>query len=444
MKHQHVFWSGLLALATIGTASPTPDVTAAAYHNARSVLAYGSPESVGMLPQSLIDMVSNLTNYTRPDNYGASTHKKVHPVEPGSVTLVAHKNTIVSVFAVGKRNLYANVSGEFLPTNKQEDATVDTIYDMASLTKLFTTVAALRQFDTGKLTLNATVASYIPAFAANGKENITILQLMTHTSGFDADPTPSLFSGSYPTYEDKINAIITQKIMNAPGSTYLYSDLNFMSLMLVLEKITHLPLDVQIYEFTIPLGMTSTFFNRGNIEGRFNLFYERTATQEFQIAVLGAGEPQRPQPVRGTVHDENAWSLNGVSGHAGLFSTVTDTAKFCQMILNNGTYGGHRILSPEAVDLIFTNFNTMFPGDEHGLGFELNQHYTSGAMASLLTASHTGFTGTSLVIDRPSNTLFLHFSNRVHPDRGWSSNNIVREAVGYWVAKSLGRSVSFP
>jgi CubicO group peptidase (beta-lactamase class C family) len=114
------------------------------------------------------------------------------------------------------------------------------------------------------------------------------------------------------------------------------------------------------------------------------------------------------------------------------------------MILNNGTYGGHRILSPEVVDLIFHNFNARFPGNEHGLGFELNQYYTAGPMASLQTASHTGFTGTALVIDRPSNTFFLLFANRVHPNRNWSSNNIAREALGYWVAESLGRDVSFP
>ncbi|KAG4437482.1 hypothetical protein IFR05_007037 [Cadophora sp. M221] len=414
------------------------------HHTRPNTLRYGSAESIGMQSVPLKAMVANLTAYTRPGNYGAPTHNQIHPVEPGSVTLVAHDSTIVSEFAVGKRNLYADVNGTYLPESEQEDATVDTIYDMASLTKLFTTVAALRQLDTKKLRLNATVASYIPAFAVNGKEEITILQLLTHTSGFDADPVPSLFSSNYTTYSERIHAIITQKIINPPGSTFLYSDLNFMTMAIVLEKITGLPIDTQIYQYTIPLGMTKTFFNRGNIEGPKLPFYHDMATQEFQIDVLGPEEPQRPQPVRGTVHDENAWALGGVSGHAGLFSTVGDTAKFCQMILNNGTYGGHRILSHEVVDLIFTNFNTKFPGEEHGLGFELNQYYTAGPMASLLTASHTGFTGTSLVIDRGSNSFWLHFANRVHPDRRWSSNNIVREAVGYWVGRSLGKAVVFP
>jgi CubicO group peptidase (beta-lactamase class C family) len=408
------------------------------------VLVYGSPKSVGMDPEPLREMVENFTAYTHPANYLGFTYDQIHPIEPGSASLVGHDGTIVSAFAVGKRDLYADVNGTELPPHLQEDATVDTIYDMASLTKMFTTVAALREMDAGRLALNATVASYIPEFAVNGKENITILELFTHTSGFDADPSPPLFSSNYTTYGQRIQAILTQKIINPPGSTYLYSDLNFMTVMLVLETITGRPLDELISDFTVPLGMTSTFFNRGNIEGPANPFYYRTATQEFQIAVLGPGEPQRPQPVRGTVHDENAWSLNGVSGHAGLFSTVTDTAVLCQMILNNGTYGGHRILSEEVVDLIFTNFNARFPGDAHGLGFELDQYYTAGPLASLRTASHTGFTGTSMVIDRGTNSFYIHFANRVHPSREWSSNNIVREAMGYWVGKSLGRDVSFP
>lgn len=432
-------WAGLLYAGILGAAFPAY-VAGSHPHNLR----YGTPESVGMISRPLKEMVANLTGYTRPANYSSHTYNAIHPIEPGGVTLVAHDSTIVSLFADGKRNLYSDVNGTHLPHHLQEDATVDTIYDMASLTKLFTTVAALRQIDAGKLNINHTVASYIPEFAVNGKGNITILELMTHTSGFGPDPSPSLFSSNYTSYAERINAIITQAIVNVPGSTYLYSDINFMTLMLVLEEITSCKLETLVSEYTVPLGMRSTFFNRGNIEGPANHFYHSMATQEFQIATQGAGEPQRPQPVRGTVHDENAWALNGVSGHAGLFSTVKDTAVFCQMILNNGTYAGHRILSPEVVDLIFTNFNTKFPGDEHGLGFELNQYYTAGPMASLLTASHTGYTGTSMVIDRGSNSFWLHFANRVHPSRYWSSNNLVREIVGYWVGESLGRNFTFP
>ncbi|KAK5994477.1 Putative D-alanyl-D-alanine carboxypeptidase [Cladobotryum mycophilum] len=131
-------------------------------------------------------------------------------------------------------------------------------------------------------------------------------------------------------------------IISHPGSKYVYSDPNFMALMLVVEKVTAKHLDEVIYEYTCAMGMTNTFFNRGNVEGKKSAFRGRMATEEFQR-----------EPVCGTVHDENAYGLDGVSGHAGVFSTVLDTARFCQMILNNGIYGGHRILSKESVDLVF-------------------------------------------------------------------------------------------
>ncbi|KAI3328155.1 putative beta-lactamase [Ustulina deusta] len=414
----------------------------------QDVLRYGTPESVGMLSQPLEDMVANLTHFTEARNWGGKTSNQVVPIEPGGVTLIARNGVIVSHFAFGKRNIWAAVNGStgtMLPPNQREDATIDTIYDMASLTKLYTTVAGLRCIDQGLISLNDTVVAYLPTFGINGKENITILQLMTHTSGFPADPVIGLWMPNYPTYESRVQQILNETLQNAPGSAYLYSDLNYMTLMLVIEEVTGKRLDDVIYEYTSVMGLEDTFFNRGNIEGPEFPFYDRMATEEFQTTILGDEEPNRPQPVRGTVHDENAWGLNGVSGHAGLFSTVLDTACFCQMILNNGTYGGKRILSEESVDLIFTNFNARFGAAAyHGVGFELNQYYTAGPMANLLSASHTGYTGTSLVVDRASNTLFLHFSNRVHPSRNWSSNNIVRETLGAWVATALGRNISFP
>ncbi|GJN71723.1 hypothetical protein PLIIFM63780_005943 [Purpureocillium lilacinum] len=412
------------------------------------VLRPGSPESVGMRSRPLRDMVANLTHFTETRNWTSHSYNQVVPIEPGGVVLVARKGVVVSHFAFGKSSLWAGVNGthgELLPPHKQEDATVDTIYDMASLTKMFTTVAVLRCLDRGQLDLNATVAHYLPGFAANGKENVTLLQLATHTSGLQADPSPGFVDPSYPTYQSKVDAILGQKLLSAPGTKYLYSDLNFMTLMLVVEKVGGKKLDEAIGEFTSQLGMRHTFFNRGNVEGAKFPFYRSMAPQEFQIAVEGDGPtiPKRPQPVRGTVHDENAYALGGVSGHAGLFSTAADTARFCQMILNNGTYGGRRILSRRAVDLIFTNF-LGYLGEDHGVGFELNQFYTAGPMANLLAASHTGFTGTSLVIDRASGTLFVHLANRVHPSRSWASNNIVRETLGAWVAAALGRDVEFP
>ncbi|CEJ94322.1 hypothetical protein VHEMI09861 [[Torrubiella] hemipterigena] len=431
----HIFVPLVLLLSNQVFASRTCDT-----------LRYGSPESAGMLAKPLQDMVANMTAFTQSRNWGAATHQKVLPVEPGGTTLIARNGIIVSHFAFGKRSLWASVNGyngTELPIDKQEATTKDTIYDMASLTKMFTTVAALRCIDRRQLTLNGTVASWLSSFAVNGKENITLQQLLTHTSGLQPDPMPGLWSGTYPTYAEKVNAILNQTLQYTPGSRFVYSDLNFMTLMLVIETVTRKPLDENIREYTSAMGMKDTFFNRNNVEDIRQK--PRMAVQEFQIDVLGPDEPKRPQPIRGTVHDENAWALNGVSGHAGLFSTALDTARFCQMILNNGSYAGHQILSKESVDMIFTNYNARFgDGYGHGAGFELDQYYTAGPMANLQAASHTGFTGTSMVIDRASGTLFIHMASRVHPSRNWSSNNIVRETVGAWVATALGRKVKFP
>lgn len=358
--------------------------------------------------------------------------------------MVGHQNKIVSYFADGKALLYSDSNGTMLSEDQQIDTTKESIYDLASLSKLFTTLMALDQLGKGALSLNETVASYMPEFAADNKSTITIQQLLTHTSGFDADPVPALYP-KYSTYDDRREACITQALINTPGEAYLYSDLNFMNLGFVLETITGKTLDTLVREhLTEPLCMKDTFYNVDNVPSSELEKYDRMAATEFQIEVLGPNEPPRPQPVRGTVHDENSWALNGVSGHAGVFSTAADLGIMCQMILNNGTYNGVKVLEPWTVDLIFENFNTKFPSNAHGLGFELNQTYWSGPMRSLQTAGHTGFTGTTLWIDRPSGTFAVQLASRVHPSRKWSSTNISRQYIGYFVAKALGRNVTGP
>lgn len=404
------------------------------------VLRFGDPESVGMLPEPLEAMVANLTAFTEARNWGNATFDEILPVEPSGVTLIARNSVIVSHFAFGKRSLWGGVNGTTgveLPEGRQEDATVDTIFDAASLSKMFTTVAVLRCIDQGLFTLNGTVSKWLPEFGVNGKESITVLQLLTHMSGLPADPSPLLYL--LPTYEERIDKILTHELENEPEEVYQYSDTGFMTLMLLIEKVTEKKLDQVMGEITDLMEMNDTYYNRGNQEGGFSR-YGRTAPTEFQRIVVGDETPDRPQPVRGSVHDEQAWSLDGVSGHAGIFTTALDVARLCQMLLNNGTYNGNRVLSEEAVDAIYTDWFA----EGRGAGFELNQEYTAGPMANPLAASHTGFTGTSLVADRASGTLFVHLSHRVHPSREWSNNNIVRRTVGAWVATALGRTVGFP
>ncbi|KAK0438323.1 putative beta-lactamase [Desarmillaria tabescens] len=338
------------------------------------VLKYGTPGSVGMISWSFVQLEKKISAHLIPENYSSATYNEIHPVYPGATVMIGYQSTIVSHFAVGEVIRYANENGSELENLEKISAKLGTIYDLvASLSKLFTTILALQQLERGAIGLDCTVSTYIPNLLASGQD-VTILQLLTHTAGFDADPAPPLWTG-YASYNARRQAIITQGLM---------------TMQIVLEIVTGLTFGTLLErDFTGPLRISDIFFNPGNLA----LDTSRIAATEFQAA-----------PVWGTVHDENAWSLDGV------FSTAKDMGFFCV-----------RILKPQSVDKIFTDYNTAFPVHEHGL-----------------TARHMGFTGTSMVINRPSNTSMILLTNRVHPSRNWSSPNIARQMVGYWVRKALG------
>jgi CubicO group peptidase (beta-lactamase class C family) len=316
-------------------------------------------------------------------------------------------------------------SGVEFPADRQIPMAEDTVFDLASVSKLFTSLLAVQQIERGTLELEGKVAAYLPEFGAAGKQDITIRQLLTHTSGFRA--WIPLYNA--PTYEEKLQLIWNQAPLNPPGSAYLYSDLNLISLQLVLERITGRALDVLLREeITAPLGLTSTRYN---------------PPTSWRPRIAATEDARKPWSgldrglVWGEVHDENAFSLGGVAGHAGVFSDAWDLAVLGRTLLNGGTYGKARILRPESVALMFTDFNTAFPGDEHGLGFELYQHWYMGAMATPRTAGHTGFTGTSLVLDPTTDSFLIVLGNSVHPVRTWRSGSAPRAAAGNTMARAV-------
>jgi hypothetical protein len=141
--------------------------------------------------------------------------------------------------------------------------------------------------------------------------------------------------------------------------------------------------------------------------------------------------------VWGTVHDENAYCLGGVSGHAGVFSTAHDLAVLAQTLLDGGSYGRARILSPASTRTLFTDYNQAFPGNSHGLGFELDQRFYMDALSSPVTAGHTGYTGTDIVIDPLSHSFVILLANRVHPSRNWGNDNPARRAVARDLALAI-------
>jgi CubicO group peptidase (beta-lactamase class C family) len=352
-----------------------------------------------------------------------------HPGRPsyaGAVVLAAHDGIVVQRFAVGDAVRYASVgpppdrAGAELPPEQRIPARVDTLFDLASISKLFTTIVVLQQVAAGRVDLDAPVARYVPEFAAGQKEAVTVRHLLTHTSGL---PAFRPFWSDYPTPAQRLAAALGTPLAagSAPGAQYVYSDIGLIALGTLAERVTGKNLADAVRDgVTGPLAMRDTGYRPDPaLRGRI-------AATEYQ-PYAGRGM------VWGEVHDENAWGLGGVAGHAGVFSTADDLAILCQALLNGGTYRGRRILSAAMVRLALVNYNAgledRFPDSDRGLGFELAKHSYMDAMASPVTFGHTGFTGTSVVIDPLAHSFLIVLSNRVHPDRGWGTNSAARRAL---------------
>ncbi|RCG13544.1 class A beta-lactamase-related serine hydrolase [Streptomyces reniochalinae] len=384
---------------------------------AGTVLHRTTPGRAGLDPRPLDAFARQLAEWTDPARGGGYLF-------PGATALLAHEGAVVARLARGDALRYGP-DGRELPPAERVPARTDTVYDLASLSKLFTSLVAARQIDAGRLRLDTPAARYLPGFAAAGKGRITIRQLLTHTSGLPADPRPPLWQipggrGA------RARAVLRTAPLNAPGTHYRYSDLNMLSMQLVLEKVTGKRLDRLVREgITEPLGMTDTAYNPPRS------WLPRIAATSNQRL------PDRGGPLRGSVHDANAWAMGGVAGHAGVFSTVDDLALLAQALLNGGAYRGHRVLSRHAVTLLERDYNRRFPRHDHGLGFELNQPWYMGGLTSPRTLGHTGFTGTSLVIDPASRSFAILLTNRVHPDDTTPSTNPARVAAATALARSI-------
>ncbi|GAA5205944.1 serine hydrolase [Streptomyces thinghirensis] len=388
----------------------------------RPTLRRGSAERAGLLPGHLRQLVTDAETFLGPS--------PKHPWYAGAVLLAGRGGTVALHEPIGMAVRYRAYdeetdTGVEFPAGQQIPMAEDTVFDLASISKLFTSILAVQQLERGALELEAPVASYLPDFGRAGKQDMTVRQLLTHTSGFRA--WIPLYKA--PTYEEKVRLVYDQEPVSAPGTAYLYSDLNMISLQLVLEKVTGRTLDVLLRdEITTPLGLDRTRYNPpASWRPRI------AATEDARLPWSGLDRGL----VWGEVHDENAFSLGGVAGHAGVFSCAWDLAVLGRTLLNGGSYGRARILRPESVELMFTDFNTDFPGDEHGLGFELYQHWYMGAMATPRTAGHTGFTGTSLVLDPTTDSFLVVLGNSVHPVRGWRSGSAPRVAAGTNMARAV-------
>lgn len=370
-------------------------------------LRTGTPERAGLDPaplRRLVDGVRTRIEGPRPWASGAV-------VLAGRGPVVAVEQAAGWAVRYERYDEHADRPVE-LPPAERVPVTPDTPFDLASVTKLFTAVAAVQQVERGTLGIDAGVGAYLPEFRGAARHGVTVRHLLTHTSGLR--PEAPLYDCA--SAAERLALLRAEEPAVAPGTACVYSDLNLILLQLVLERVTRRTLDVLVREgITRPLGMRSTGFGPCPMAAA-------TEDQRRPWAKADRGM------LRGEVHDENAWALGGISGHAGLFSTARDLAVFCRALLAGGSYGPARILGPDLVTLMLT---------PPGLGFFLDQPRFMGELSGRGAAGHTGFTGTSLVIDPATDTFLVLLANTVHPRRPRVPDSAPRAEAATWVARAV-------
>ncbi|MET9370534.1 serine hydrolase domain-containing protein [Streptomyces griseoflavus] len=369
-------------------------------------LRHGTPERAGLDAGELRHLVRAVHARTSGER----------PWAAGAVVVVGRGPVLAVQEAAGWAVRYAAYDEETdtpveLPPEQRVPMTVHTPFDLASLTKLFTSVAAVQQIERGTLGIDARVGAYLPDFTAAVRHGITVRQLLTHTSGL----RPELPLYGCADDAERLALLRAEQPIGVPG-TYCYSDLNMLLLQHVLERLTRRRLDTLVRDgITRPLGMTATAFGPCP---------DAAATEDQRRPWAKADRGM----LRGEVHDENAWALGGVAGHAGLFSTGRDLAVFCRTLLAGGSHGPARILGPDFVDLLLT---------PPGLGFALDQPWFMGELSGRGAAGHTGFTGTSLTLDRATDTYVVLLANTVHPRRPRSPDSRPRAEAATRVARAV-------
>lgn len=303
------------------------------------------------------------------------------------------------------------------------------VYDLASLTKVAaTTGAVMKLVDERKIRLSDPVGDYIPEFGEGPKRSVTIRNLLLHTSGL---PPFRVYVDSLTERNAILRAVKNEPLTSQPDTEYIYSDLGFILLGEIVEQVTGMPLDRYTRQkFYYPMGMSSTFFNPARM-GRW--FSRRIPPTEIDTVF-------RDRTVHAEVHDERSWYMDGVAGHAGLFSNGPDLAAFAQMLLNRGSYGGKRYLNESTVRL-FTSSQS--PHNSRGLGFDRKSEgfSTAGSLTGPETYGHLGFTGTSMWIDPEKDLAVIILTNRTWPNRSYGERiSRVRAAVADAVVSSIVES----
>lgn len=366
-----------------------------------AALPEAEPGSVGLDPRALA-RIDQAVNQAIDD----------HAV-PGAVVLVGRHGKIAYVKAFGRRAIVP----------EPEPMTRDTIFDMASLTKPVATASAVMLLiEQGKVKLDDLIITHLPEFANHGKEAITVEMLLRHRAGLIPDnPIADYKDG--PETAWKHLAELTPRF--PPGDRFLYSDVNFLILGRLVERLSGQPLDqfAQAHVFE-PAGMADTRFTPGeDLRNR-----------------IAPTEPDEPGTMlRGTVHDPRSRALGGVAGHAGLFSTADDLALYAQMLLAGGKApNGTQVLAPATVASMIDPARTP-PHQRRGLGWDVATSYSSpkGERFGPRGFGHTGFTGTSIWVDTDTDTFVILLTSRLHPDGKQSSPTALRSAIATIVAEAV-------
>lgn len=310
-------------------------------------------------------------------------------VTPGAIIRVRHKGELIVDEAIGTNSLEVD----------RVSVAGSTVYDMASLTKVMvTTPIILQLLERGELYLHDRVATFIPEFGANGKDNVRLRQLLTHSSGLAAHRH---YFAERLTKQQVYEEIWKEELVYEPETQVVYSDLGFIMLMAVIEKVTGQKIEAYAEQHLFaPMGMRDTKYLPDYDNSRY-------APTEYLEHIGGHKY--------GIVHDDNTEFMGGISAHAGLFSTMDDFSIFTKMLENGGLHENRKILHPLWLEKARQDF-TSFSEDARGIGFELKARGAGpiGDLLSSKTYGHTGYTGTSFYIDPERQLTIMLLTNRVY------------------------------
>lgn len=330
----------------------------------------------------------------------------------------------------GEQLLYRKAYGLRAKVPTEQSMTLDTVFDLASLSKVVATATSVMILvEEGRLQLTDRVATYLPEFAQAGKENITIQHLLTHTSGL----RPSLdLEADWLGYDEALKRAYAEAPQTGAGERFVYSDIGYIVLGELVSKLSGRPLQQFASERIFdPLGMRDTGYTPQKDAPRIAPTQLCTA---YGWPCTGAGQFM----LRGIVHDPTARRMGGIAGHAGVFSTAADLARYARMILRGGELDGRRVLSPLGVQRMTTRATPTTLAVQRGLGWDIDSQYSvnRGDLFPVGSFGHTGFTGTSIWIDPASKTYIILLTNRVHPD-GKGDAGRLRAKIATVVAASL-------